>query len=325
MEPRTALELSDTEGLKIQLTPGLRSDEMERRLLLAWRAGEVCNRALSFYLADMDERRLHLELGHPTTVTFAVKRLGLSKRRARDLLAAGRKLARLPKLDHALSVGELTWSKVRLVARIATPDTEQAWIEQIRPLTHEEVHAMVRRAREGDPPGRTDARAAVHRVKRLTMNAAQCRAWERVRRELAVATGAAVIRDEDVLNALLRSYSQPHTASAAGPGRAPGRRPTRATSETPAPTRAEGAQLSTRVAARTTKIRKPADPAGPTRVRRRQGADRRTSNASGQEPQRFDSRPPFLDPAWWDRPDGYFEWTSEGDRIWIEWKPESPR
>ena len=69
----------------------------------------------------------------------AEQRLGMKKSKAYELLATGKSLAGLPRLDQAFAEGRLSWSKVRRIARIATADTEQAWIERARGASHGEV------------------------------------------------------------------------------------------------------------------------------------------------------------------------------------------
>ena len=73
------------------------------RLGIAARGGDVCHRALAFYLADMEQRRLHRTLGYSNAVDFATDRLGLTRSRAYELLAAGRRLEKLPALDEAFA------------------------------------------------------------------------------------------------------------------------------------------------------------------------------------------------------------------------------
>ena len=58
---------------------------------------------------------------------YARERVGLSARQLQDLARAHRALRSLPRLAQALLANELPWSKVRLLARVATPQDEEAW------------------------------------------------------------------------------------------------------------------------------------------------------------------------------------------------------
>ena len=52
-------------------------------------------------------------------------RVGLEPRAARERVRLARALGKLPRLAQALARGELSYSKVRALTRVATPETEQ--------------------------------------------------------------------------------------------------------------------------------------------------------------------------------------------------------
>ncbi len=181
----------------LALVPGLSGEELARRLSMVARAGEVCHRALAFYLHDMESRRIHHALGFATAVDFARYRLGMSKGRARDLLLTGRKLAELPQLDAAFAAGEVSWSKVRRVARVATAETEAAWVARAREASHEEVDALVAMAKEGEEPRSLDRGLPAARFpKRIVLDAVQHELFEKARDKLQAELGRAVTDDE---------------------------------------------------------------------------------------------------------------------------------
>lgn len=211
---QTGADLFAAGGMEVELVPGLPKEELERRVLLTWRAGEVSSRALAFYLADMELRRVHLELGYPSTVEFATQRLSMSKGRARDLLLVGRKLGELPALDQTFSSGDLSWSKVRRLARVATPETEQAWVDRAKDLSHEEVDALVGVAREGDWPVRDGGLPRIRMVKRVVLSSHQNEIWELVRERVAAELGRIFVTDEQVVDAMLRRFFDPESGAA---------------------------------------------------------------------------------------------------------------
>lgn len=191
-------------GIELTLVAGLPCDELARRMALAARGGDVCHRALAFYVHDMEARRVHQELGYGSAAAFAHDRLDMSKGRARDLLLVGRKLHDLPRLDAAFARGQLSWSKVRRVARVAVAATEHAWITRCEHATHEEVDAMVACAREGDAPPSLD-RGLPHArfVKRFVLDSVRHEMFERARDKLA-AELRRTVTDDDVLDEMLR-------------------------------------------------------------------------------------------------------------------------
>ena len=203
----TEADLFDIGGLEVSLVGGLPCEEVTRRCGLAHRAGEVCHRALAFYLHDLHARRLYQALGFSSAVHFAQNRLGMCRARAHELLATGARLAELPKLDEAFARGELSWSKVRRVARVATADTEQAWIERAREASQQEVEALVSVVRAGDPPPKLDQGLPRTRfVLRLSVDALQHEMFERAREKLQAELGAGRVSDEALLAELMRLF-----------------------------------------------------------------------------------------------------------------------
>ena len=114
-----------------------------------WRRAQnvLCER-----LVDFDQRRAFEDCGYVSTVEFAEARLGLSRRQAQELLRTGRRLAELPVLRAAFAGGELDWSKVREVARVACPETEAEWVGRARERTARELEREVAETEVGAPP-----------------------------------------------------------------------------------------------------------------------------------------------------------------------------
>ena len=134
------------------LVPGLGAQEIDRELRLADRETDVGNRRLAFYLADMDSRGISQLLGFPTATAYAVKRLEMGRRHAQELIAAGRALEELPKTDEAFCDGRLNWSRVRLLTKIAVPETEAAWVERAVALSWAQFKREVLTSEKGRPP-----------------------------------------------------------------------------------------------------------------------------------------------------------------------------
>src|SRR5262245_7063212 len=89
------------------LIPGLGAKEIDRELRLADRQSDVGTRRLAFYLADMETRGICQLLGYATATVYAVKRLEMGRRHAQQLIAAGRALEELPRIDEAFCEGRI--------------------------------------------------------------------------------------------------------------------------------------------------------------------------------------------------------------------------
>src|SRR5207248_3754230 len=77
-------------------------------------------------------------------------RVGLEMRAARERVRVARALGTLPRLAQALARGELSYSKVRALTRIATPETEERLLNVGLAGTAEHVERIVRGWRRVD-------------------------------------------------------------------------------------------------------------------------------------------------------------------------------
>jgi hypothetical protein len=86
---------------------------------------------------------------------------GLGLREARERLRVGRALRQLPRLERAFVAGELAYSRIREVTRVATPQTEHEWLERARHLNMRALERRVAQPAEplrGAPPRRESTR-----------------------------------------------------------------------------------------------------------------------------------------------------------------------
>jgi HNH endonuclease len=105
-----------------------------RWLLVAWRSGT------------------HVHLGHGSFAEYVERLLGYSPRATRDKLRVAEALERLPKSALALQHGELTWCAARELTRVATSDTEAAWLQAAHGKTTRQIEALVAGKQPGEPP-----------------------------------------------------------------------------------------------------------------------------------------------------------------------------
>ncbi len=99
-------------------------------------------------------------LGYVRPRDYAVERLGLSARQVQDLAHVDRALHGLPRIDAAFVAGALTWTKTRLLCRVATAEDEDAWLDLAKRLTSRalarEVRAVDARSIEAAAMSETD-------------------------------------------------------------------------------------------------------------------------------------------------------------------------
>src|SRR6059036_1398080 len=94
-------------------------------------------------------------------------RVGLELRAARERVRVARALGTLPRLAEALARGELSYSKVRALTRVATPETEERLLRVGRAGTAEHVERIVRGWRRVDRIAEAREEARRHQSRAL--------------------------------------------------------------------------------------------------------------------------------------------------------------
>ncbi len=125
---------------------GSRGGPVERLEALARSRGPL-RRALTLLAVRLVETRGWERLGFARLRDYGVERLGLSARSLQDLAHVGRILSGLPAVSEALETGALTWTKVRLLCRVARPEDEVRWVSLARQLS---ARALAREVRSLD-------------------------------------------------------------------------------------------------------------------------------------------------------------------------------
>ncbi len=189
----------------LTLQEGLSFEQMEQRIGVAYAAAGLRHRVVAFYLAEVDARKLYQLAGFQSTVRYAMTRFGMSRREARELLAAGRALQDLPLTDDAFAEGRLCWSKVRELIKVATPRHEDRWLDLAMQAPIEQLALEVRLANPGDPPRNRDDRKGLPEV-RLRLNTSVppdvYAKWEQVCRKIQDESGGP-LEEWECLEALI--------------------------------------------------------------------------------------------------------------------------
>lgn len=108
---------------------GMPTEQVEAELCtLAGRIAAATARFLSL-LAEFDARRGWADWGLASCAQWLSWRCGLDLRTAREQVRVARRLADLPRCAAAFAAGRLSYSKVRALARVATPGTEEDLVD----------------------------------------------------------------------------------------------------------------------------------------------------------------------------------------------------
>lgn len=134
--------------------------ESELATLSAHLAAVECRWLL--LLAEFDRREGYTTWGCHSAVQWMNWRLGIGRRAAYEKLRVARRVAELPVIAEAFGRGELSYSKVRAVTRIATPETEAGLVEWCRHGTAAHIERIAAAKRRADAATSPAARREQH-------------------------------------------------------------------------------------------------------------------------------------------------------------------
>ncbi len=157
-------------------------------------------------LREAQQLQLWKQFGHVSLVDYMVQELGYSSFRvAEDRLRLANALPELPKLTEALKSGEINVSQAREIARVATAETEEKWIEKALDLNVRETEQAVAGHCKGDLPEDPVDPRLVRKTLWLSVRPETEVLFREVRKQLDQERGEKL--DEDaVLDALCRTY-----------------------------------------------------------------------------------------------------------------------
>ena len=175
-----------------------------RRLLTIERRAE---RLICRYLADMADRirgRADREL-EPFSDEFDAAQtiFGLGTRETRERMRIGRALRQLPIIEHAFIAGDVSYSRVRELTRVAQPDTESDWLELAQSLDMRALERRVATATREAGAARAAGEGIAGGAGEPAGGAGECNAWTGDAMgwsgdEDGVASGVAIGRSGDI-------------------------------------------------------------------------------------------------------------------------------
>ena len=104
------------------------------------------------WLLAAQRSAVHVHLGYGGFNEYVERLFGYKPRTTQEKLRVAQALEDLPSLAHALARGELSWSAVRELTRVAVPDTEQEWLDFARGKTLRQFEQVLATRRPGDTP-----------------------------------------------------------------------------------------------------------------------------------------------------------------------------
>ena len=135
-----------------QQAPLERAEAMHRRIGRLVALERRATRELAISLAQVQQARLHRQLGYARLGEYGEQAFGLSASKTRQLAQLGRMLPDLPTLDQAMGSGALGWTKARTLLPVLDAGNEAEWVERALTLTNRELEDQASRCIRGDQP-----------------------------------------------------------------------------------------------------------------------------------------------------------------------------
>ena len=180
--------------------------------LACWATGTITSYRLVLgrCLLAMHESKGYESYGCSTAVHYGTAVLGLSTRVARESKRVAFRLQTLPRLTIASERGELAWTKLRELVRVASPATEAYWIELAGKYDCERLQKLVSMTPEGQIPGEIEFENSCVTEFRITATPELIQMFRRARRMFSLEQDEA-LTGADTLECLLASFfsSQP--------------------------------------------------------------------------------------------------------------------
>ncbi|MCP4798420.1 MAG: DUF222 domain-containing protein, partial [bacterium] len=98
--------------------------------------------------SEIMHRKLYEELGYSSMLNYAKDALGMSRTKAFYYISITKSLENLPKTKTAVEKGEIEWTKVREVTKVATADTEDQWLAEAKKSSRRDFVKKTKQARQ---------------------------------------------------------------------------------------------------------------------------------------------------------------------------------
>ncbi len=155
--PASSLQVAaDGRGTRHSGLAFLRGRDADHRLRVLAASLGAARPVLGALAAALLGRSLYEKLGYRSVGDYGRERLGVGARAIREWARVFGRLETLPKLRGALLAGEVSWTCVRLVAGLATRETEGACLDAIRGRTVRAVAAIAAAFRAASGEGDAD-------------------------------------------------------------------------------------------------------------------------------------------------------------------------
>ena len=174
---------------------------------LDWQEGRAMLRAF--------RAEVHRALGFAGFSEYIGRLFGYAPRWTAERLRVAEALERLPEMEQALRDGELSWSAVRELTRVAVSETEPAWLAKGRNRSLREVERAVSGRKLGDAPEASADPTLVRHVLRFEVKAETLALFRQAQGSLRRDAGGPLDDDAVLLEMARRALGGPTDAGRA--------------------------------------------------------------------------------------------------------------
>ena len=192
-------------------------EELEEEIAVLAAHIHAATHRLLVLVAEYDRRRGWELGGHRSCAHWLAFRTGIDLGAAREKVRAARALAGLPGTSAAMQRGELSFSMVRALTRVATPQNETDLLELARGCTAAQLERVVRGFRLGSRQDEAERERARHEARTFSLFPDE-EGMIQVRGRLTPEQGALLMRAvEAASDALFREWGPASASERSGP------------------------------------------------------------------------------------------------------------
>ena len=166
-------------------------------------------------LRELEIDKIWLRVGEPGMGAYVERVLGYDPKTGQERMRVARALRELPEIARALGTGELSYSAVKELTRVATAETERRWLADSLGKRLREVETMISGRERGDLPETPPKLETIERVLHAKVSPSTFAKGREARKKLEEQLGHAI--DEDIF------FSMAFDAVLDGPGSTPDR------------------------------------------------------------------------------------------------------
>jgi hypothetical protein len=137
-----------------QNPPSISAEELHKLLLEAHQLGNQIRHKFLVLLLTLKRTRLYLKLGCSSIRQYAERYFQFRRGHTYVCISVAKALERLPRIADAFDRGEIGWSALRQIARVASAESQDEWLQFVRGKSVRKIQAEVddARAKNRDRP-----------------------------------------------------------------------------------------------------------------------------------------------------------------------------